>query len=264
MSTTLNLVDRLLAHAQQLRALGRTHDARSLFERLAGFAELPAPVAQETQVRLAELDLGSRRFRRARRHLTAALQHRPDNARSHALMARAFSHGPDADLQRAFDHYRRSLELSPDQPRRLCAGGRLALRLGRREEGLAWLRRAVELAPDDPKTLRRATTGLRQAHCADEARAALLAARLRNPRDSRFRQLWDESQFQQLRREQELARLAARPDGNEEPVLLPFLHLTAEPASAGGESKVVRHDAPAPLPAPHGTGTPRLPQRHAQ
>ncbi len=76
MSTTLNLVDRLLARGRRLRQAGRTFDALSLFHRLAAFRELPTGVAEETQLHLAELRLDGRQFRRARRHLTAALRHR--------------------------------------------------------------------------------------------------------------------------------------------------------------------------------------------
>jgi tetratricopeptide (TPR) repeat protein len=261
MSTTLNLVDRLLARARRLRALGRTHDALSLFERLAAFGELPGPVAEETQVRLAEHHLRRRRFRRARRHLTAALQHRPDSARCHRLMARAVAGGPDADGRRALEHYRRSLELAPDRPRCLCACGRLALHLGRRDEGLAWLRRAAELAPDDPDVLGRVAEGLRQANRVDEARALLRAARFRDPR---FRRLWDTAQFHEVRKQQELARLGADRPEEDVPVLLPFVRLTAGEEPATGQRPGVRHDPPAPLPAPHGSGGARLPQRHAQ
>jgi tetratricopeptide (TPR) repeat protein len=263
MSMTLNLVDRLLARARHLRGLGRTDDALALFERLAGFRDLPGAAAEETQAQLAELHLRRRRFRRARRHLTAALQYHPDSARYHRLMARAVNGGAAADPRRALGHYRRSLELKPEQPRCLCAAGGLALQLGRREEGLAWLRRAVELAPDQPDVLRQAAAGLRQANEAGEALGVLQAARFRNPHDGRFRRLWEEFQFQQLRREQETARV--HDDcGEEGPVLLPFARLTAAPAAAR-EKKVIRHDAPAPLPPPHGASSTRLPpQRHAQ
>jgi tetratricopeptide (TPR) repeat protein len=264
MSMTLNLVDRLLARARHLRAIGRTDDALSLFERVAGFRELSAAAAEETQVQLAELHLRRRRFRRARRHLTAALQYRPDSARYHHLMARAVNGGAAADPRRAAEHYRRSLELKPEQPRCLCAAGTLALQLGRREEGLAWLRRAVELTPDDPDIVRQVAAGLRQANEAGEALGVLRAARFRNPRDGRFRRLWDNFQFQQLRREQETARVQDDRGGDDGPVLLPFARPTAAPAVARGR-KVIRHDAPAPLPPPHGAGSTRLPpQRHAQ
>jgi tetratricopeptide (TPR) repeat protein len=262
MSMTLNLVDRLLARGRRLRALGRAQDALSVFRRVASFRDLPAAAAEEAQAQLAVLQLRRRRFRRARRHLTAALLHRPDSARYHYLMARAVARGRSAAPGRALDHYRRSLELSPDQPRCLCACGRLALRLGRREEGLACLRRAVELAPDDPATVGRAAAGLRQANRAGEARELLRAARFRNPRDRRFRRLWDEAEFQALRREQELARLERGADADAGPVLLPFLRVTAGPIAAG--PRVVRRDGAAPLPAPHTTGTPRRTQRHAQ
>jgi Tfp pilus assembly protein PilF len=262
MSTTLNLVDRLLARVRHLRRIGRTHDALSLLHRLAAFRELPADIALDAQVQLAELRLDGRHFRRARRHLTAALGHRPDNARYHYLMATAFEGEGRGDLRRAAAHYRRSLELEPAQPECLGSYGRLALRLGRRDEGLACLRRAAELAPDDPETVRRLADGLCLANEADEARAAVRAALFRNPRASRFRQLWSDFQFRQLRREQELAECASDEHPTEQgPVLLPFVR----PADNAPRSRRrVRSDVPAPLPEPHETDLVRLPtQRHA-
>ncbi len=263
MSMTLNLVDRLLIHGRNLHALGRTHDAVRAFKRLAGFRELPAEAAEEAQARLAELHLNDRRWSRARRHLTAALRACPDNARYHYLLAAATDADGHGDAERAAGHYRRSLDLDPEQPVCLCALGRLALRQGRRDEGLAALKRAAELAPDDPDTLGAVAEGLALANAGDEARELLRAARFRNPRDRRFGRLWDDFQFHQLRREQELARLGTEDAEDEGPMVLPFVRPTGA-AAAGLGRRTIRHDGPAPVPAPH-TGQPlRLPnQRHA-
>jgi Tfp pilus assembly protein PilF len=263
MSTTLNLVDRLLARGRRLRQAGRTFDALSLFHRLATFRDLPIPVAEETQLHLAELRLDGRQFRRARRHLTAALRHRPHSAHYHYLMATAVSGDGRGDPQRAEEHYRRALDLDPNHSAYLCAYGWLALQLGRRDEGLACLRRAVELAPDDPDTLGRLVDGLCLAGQAEEAQAVLRAALFRNPRDARCRRLWSDFQFQQLRKQQTLARCVRDSQrAEEEPVLLPF----APPADGAPRSrKRIRQDAPAAVPPPHEAEVLRLsPQRHAQ
>src|SRR5947209_1539349 len=114
MSTTLNLVDRLLTLARHRQAIGCTQDAIALLTRLTHFRDLPAEAAEETQARLGELHLEGGRFRRARRHLTAALRHCPDSARYHFLMARAAGADDRRDPERAAGHYRRSLELGPD------------------------------------------------------------------------------------------------------------------------------------------------------
>jgi len=55
MSKTLNLARILLRQAQNCLDLGIAHEAKRRFERLAEFRSLPADVAEETQVRLAEL-----------------------------------------------------------------------------------------------------------------------------------------------------------------------------------------------------------------
>src|SRR6266481_446831 len=55
MSTTLNLVDHLLSRGRHLQEIGREQDALHVLERLACFRQLPPKVAEETQVRLAEL-----------------------------------------------------------------------------------------------------------------------------------------------------------------------------------------------------------------
>jgi tetratricopeptide (TPR) repeat protein len=261
MSRTLNLVDRLLAMGRTYQSLGRDHDAQRLFGRLAKLAELPAGAAEETQARLAELHFKNHEYRRARRHLAAALGRCPDNARYHYLLASALDADLKGDPERAAEHYRRSLELDPRQPRCLGEYGLLALRLGRTEEGLNALHRAVELAPDDPEAVGHLVEGLRQEGLVEEARAALRAARFRNPRDARFHKLWSDFEFQQLRQQQEARRLSRSGGWSPEqgPVLLPFVRPVPEENPKGAGRKLVRRDGASP-PAP-----PHLPRRaHAR
>src|SRR5262249_2095863 len=190
MSTTLNLMDRLLARGRHFQKLGRDHDALHVLGRLAGFRELPNYIAEETQARLAEIHLHLGRPKKASRHLTAALAHEPDNAHYHEMMGRAVEGDAKADPDRALEHYRRSLELDPDQPDCLCAAGLLAMRLGQSKEGLRNLRRAAELAPDDPDTLGNLVKGLCLAKQDEDAARAIRIALFRHPRDARFRKLW--------------------------------------------------------------------------
>jgi Tfp pilus assembly protein PilF len=248
MSTTLNLVDRLLVRGRHFQNLGRDHDALHILGRLAGFRELPAEVAEETQLRLAELYLRHQRLKKARRHLTAALRHQPDNAQYHYLMATAIEGDPKAEPERAAAHFRRSLVLDPDQPQCLGEYGLLAIRLGQSEEGLKCLRRATELAPDDPQALERLVKGLRLTNRPDEAHTALRVALFRNPRDGRLRKLWIDFQFDQLRQQQEEARLGSNAGAGDGPNILPFVPLPRihKPLPDG-----VRQDGPSSLPAPH-------------
>jgi tetratricopeptide (TPR) repeat protein len=246
----LNLVDHLVTRSRHLQVLGRTHDAVRLLHRLARFRELPAGAAEEIQASLGELELSHGNGKQARRHLSAALRHRPDSGPYHYTLAVAFEEDDNVDPQRALRHYRRALELQPDEPAWLCEYGRLLLRLGRSEEGLKQLRRAAELEPDDPEVVGALAEGLARANRADEGRAVLRAARFRNPREVRFRRLWDEYRFQEVRRAQGLAR-KAEPVADEGPVLLPFVRLAEERGAEASEKKVIRQDKPVPLPGPH-------------
>jgi Tfp pilus assembly protein PilF len=265
MSKTLNLVDCLLAKGRNLQQLGRGQDALVLFQHLAGFRQLPQQIAEETQLRLAEIQLERGEYQSARRHLTAALAKKPTSARYHFLMATALEGDEKGSDRRALEHYRMSLQLDADQPECLGEAGMLALRVGKVSEGLKWLRRAVELAPDDPEAVARLVEGLQDIGRTEEARLTLRAALFRNPRDGRFRKLWNDFHFLELREEQESTRQARWEAGveTEKPVLLPFLRAISAPAKASG--KRVRRDPAAPLPAPHLPRRGRLPYpRHAQ
>jgi tetratricopeptide (TPR) repeat protein len=253
MNTTLNLVDHLLALGRRYQELGRHRDALRLLMRLTDFRELPAEAAEEALARLAEIHLKRRRYVRARRCLTAALRHRPECARYHHLMGNAVQAEDRGNLERAAGHYRRALEIDPGQVQCLCDYGLLAVRLGRIEEGLARLREAVERAPADAEALAKLVRGLRMCGRGDEARAALRAGLFRNPRAPRFRKLWLEFQFQQLRQQRELERLdrAGATLDDSEPVLLPFVRPVREGPAPGATPTILRRDDAAPLPPPH-------------
>jgi tetratricopeptide (TPR) repeat protein len=248
MNGTLNLVDHLLAAASRCQEQGRLREAVRLLTQLASFRELPAVVAEQTQARLAELHLKRRKFKRARRHLAAALQHAPDGAIYHYNMATAFANDRDGDLERAADHYRRSLELNPEQVKCQYEYGLLQVRLGETEEGLGRLRKAVEQAPADADAVAKLTKGLRLAGRTEEAGAALRAALFRNPRGPRFRKLWHEFQFHQLRQRQDMERIRRTASRRHNaPVILPFVRL--DPPHTPTEKPL--GDEPATVAAPH-------------
>jgi Tfp pilus assembly protein PilF len=251
MGRTLRLVDQLLAKGRNLQRLGREREARHVLLALAGLAELPAAVAEEVQCRLAELALHQRRYPQARRHLTAALRHHPDDARYHFLLAAAADAEGAGNPERARKHYRRALALEPDRPERLSEYGLFAIREGYTTEGLKCLRRAVELAPADPEVLGQLVEALCTTGRPDEAGAALRAGMFRNARDGRFRRLWEDFQFQQLRQVQEAAQRQGVA-GDEEPVILPFVRpAPAAPPQAVSDA-IVRLDEASALPRPHG------------
>jgi tetratricopeptide (TPR) repeat protein len=259
----LNLVDELLSRSRRFQQLGRFDEALNLLTRLVGFHELPVYAAEEIEIRLGELSLRRRNYKRARRHLLAALVHQPDNARAHYLLANAFSRGRRPDAQRALAHYRRSIELEPDHAIRLCAYGLLLVRLGQAQNGLRHLRRAVEGAPEDVSILKQVIKGMQLANHAEEARRLLVTARFRSPRDRRLLALWNDLHFHQLRRDQQTTLHRSPSITSDDPVLLPFLRLEGGPVLSRRAS--VRRDGPSGTPPPRGLLHIRRPdQRHAQ
>jgi tetratricopeptide (TPR) repeat protein len=253
MRPTLNLFDHLLARGRRFQSLGRHGEAGRLFARLATFRDLPAAVAEEAQLRLAELSLRRRHYARARRHLRAALRHHPGHARYHFLMATALRADDGCDPEQAAEHYRRALERGPTHLRCRCDAGLLELRLGRTDAGLALLRQAAEQSPDSAEAVGKLARGLMLAGRPDEARAALRAALFRNPRSPRFRKLWADLQMRLLRRQHDTDRRDETAD--EGPVLLPFARPEVTPPEG------VRQDAPSPLPPPHPPRLLRRPSR---
>jgi Tfp pilus assembly protein PilF len=257
MSSTLNLFDRLLDTACQMHQAGRTNDSFTYLTKLLGLRDLPTDVAVEAHLRLAEMLLKRQKPNRARKHAKAALRLAPEDARAHRFMAEAQEGGRLPDPYAAVEHYRRSLELQPEQADVLCTAGRLTVQQGLWEEGLGYLRKAAELATDNPDVLRKVVDGLLLANQADEARGLLRAALFRHSRDRRFRSLWDHFQFQQLRKEQgEAQARRSSTQTDDGPVLLPF-----EPRPEGlvrRKGKLVRHDPAAKLAAPHGAIVARM------
>jgi tetratricopeptide (TPR) repeat protein len=252
MDTTYNLVELLLARGRRCQEQGRLREAAQVLCRLAGFRELPGGVAEEVQARLAEVQLKRRKYQRARRHLSAALVHNPNSGRYLHLMAAAFATGDGSDLQRSIDCYRKALEAEPDQVECLCECGLLEVREGQTADGLARLRRAVELAPENAGVLAKLVKGLRLAGRGDEARSELRAGLFRNPRNPRFRKLWNEYQFKQLRRRQEQERVGEQTVRltQKGPTLLPFVRPADSPRHIDAPAET-RVDGPETVPAPH-------------
>jgi tetratricopeptide (TPR) repeat protein len=252
MSKTLNLIDRLLVMGRNYHQLQQRFKAIHILGRLARFPDLPAAVAEETQLRLAELCLERHTFRRARHHLAALLRLCPDGARYHFLMATAIRRQKN-DPERALRFYRKSLRLDPRQHECRSAYGAYLVRLGRVEAGLTTLRKAAELAPNDAGVIGRLVRGLRGAGAWGEARRVLIAARFRNPRDRRFRRLYHDFMFRQLRCAQQCERPLSAPTEDQRPVVLPFVRVFDEVERGPAEHKLIRLDPASSTPLPHGT-----------
>jgi tetratricopeptide (TPR) repeat protein len=248
MSATLSFTHHLLARGRELGRLGQTHAASRLLDRLASCRDLPKEIAEETHAHLAELHLQQGHLKKARRRLTTALAHDPENAHYHFLLAGAIVEDETCDPDRALRHYRRCAKLDPDEPKYWCGLGLLALSVGQILEGLRALRRAHELAPDDPKILRQVAEGLGEHGHGAEAKKLLKAALFRNPRERRFRDLWSRHQFQLLCAEQRQQRSAGvRDEGL--PIILPFCRAESNPSQAA-DGRQIRRDPPSGTPAP--------------
>lgn len=247
MSRTLPFYDHLMSLGRHLQRLGLHQEAARLFQRLAGHATLPDDYREEAHYRLAERSLDLGKFRRARRHLAAALALCPDNAQYHHLLGIAAAEDVDCDPARALEYFRRAARLDPDNPAYLCDLARQALRSGARDEALTALHRAAELAPDDPDVIAEVANGLRAADCPADAKTLLRAALFRNPRAQRFRDLWNRHQFDMLHAEQQQER--TRWKTTDSAVLLPFAPRQRTTVREDGDD--VRHDSPSTLPGPH-------------
>jgi tetratricopeptide (TPR) repeat protein len=245
----LNLAESLLGMGRTRQQLGRVQDAFAILSRLSRFRELPKDIAEETQARLGEIQLRRKKYTRARRHLAVAVKYDPDNARYHLLLARALREQDSAQWEEAAERYRQALRCDPDNLDVLTELGLLCVRLGQPEEGLKHLRRAVELRPTDPETLGKLVKGLRLAGRSEEARTEIRGAMFRNPRDGRFKQLWNGFQFRMLRREQAHQRQVTRNVAVAEPVLLPFVKF-ARPEVSAPQPGDVATPMTLPLPRP--------------
>jgi tetratricopeptide (TPR) repeat protein len=250
MSRTLNLSEHLLAEGRKYQNLGVDDRAQRIFADLARLRDLPAHVSEETQCRLAELLLKQRKFARARRHLAAALTYDGQNPIYHHLMAVALEEDSKGDRDLALRHYRRCVQLEPDEPVYHCDAGLFALKHGAVDEGLSYLRRAVELAPDNVDIIAEVVRGLQDEGHHDEARQIAKAALFRNSSDARFQRLWNDSRFQEIHQQQQRAnrkRLVRRAVA-EGRICLPFMQMTVETPSG---RKLVRTDGPSRTPPPH-------------
>lgn len=245
MKRTLKVTDVLLRKARKLHRLGLHLPALRILTRLGRLRDLPPRRAGEVQRRLAHLHLRCRRLRRCRKHLSAALVHQPDDARCHYLLGQVIAADVRCDPRRALSHYRRALQLEPDNPRPLSALGLLAVQQDQMPRGLAALRRATRLAPDDPVVLRRHVRALWYLRRPQEAGALLRTALFRNPANLLIRQLWEDFQFRLLRQRQRRRQLLQHRDT--EPCLLPF----AISSDLDQDNRTIRVDGPATLAAPH-------------
>jgi tetratricopeptide (TPR) repeat protein len=253
MGASINLLERLLSQGRRLLELGRRGDARRRLEKLLAFQEAPAEMRVEAHRLMADLHLDGQCYRKARRHLLAALGLAPDTAETHYQLGVAFDLDPNIEPKRAARHFKKAVELEPDNARYWSGYGQICVRRGKEKSAFGAFVAAADLAPMDLDVLDEVTEGLCFLGREEDARAVLMAARFRLGHTTELEQLWNRFRFLQLHRRQQADRrrkaLAAG-----EAVVIPFVPANKEPSSPEGEPGILRHDRFS-RPAPH---SPRL------
>ncbi len=238
MEPSINLLDRLMAQSQRLLEMGRRVDARRRLDKLLAIPDAPPALRVEAHRLLADIHLDNQSYRKARRHLLAALGLCPESAETHYQLAVVLDLEPDMSPKRAYKYFRKALELQPDQAHYWSVYGQICLRLGKAafEAFIA----AADLAPMEISTIDEITDGLIFLGREEDARSVLTAARFRLGHSTELEQLWNRFRFLQLHRNQQATRRRqAIADG--EAIILPFVPAkeTSEPK---GQPGILRHD----------------------
>jgi tetratricopeptide (TPR) repeat protein len=190
-SDPLSFADHLLSRARLMLRIGRVLDARRLLRRvLASAGDSPRIRTQALRL-LAGIESDAGRFRRARRHLLAAIRIRRHADELYVEYARAVLADPDADPRRAVQALRKAVGIDPHEPRSWAALGTAAARAGDDRLAAKAFRRAARLRPDHLDTLAETVEGFLALGHEDEARAVLNAARFRSPNDAGVIALWN-------------------------------------------------------------------------
>jgi len=241
MSKTLNLVDILLTTGKQLFTLGRSHEALTPLTKLAGFRKLPDHVNEQLQALLAEIYLEKGEYKKARRHLTAAIAANPLEANYQFMMAIALTEDDDADQTRAEAYFARAVEFDADEPAYWIDYGSYLFKLGKTKTGLHAIRKAYALAVKNVAIVGQVAEVLRREGYYEEAATKLRSALFENSGDQRFRQLWQQHQFEMIFIEQDRKRrgLDMTPD---KPVILAFPTEPRQPKYQAIGGKTIRID----------------------
>jgi tetratricopeptide (TPR) repeat protein len=240
MEPSVNLLDRLLTQGRHLLHLGRRVDARKRLEKLLAFPEVPLEQRIEAHQLLADIYLDAQCYRKARRHLLAALAIQPDCAETHYQLAVVLDLEPDQQPKRAAKYFRKAVELLPDEARYWSGYGQICLRMGREKAALGAFIAAADLAPMDFDVIDEVTDGFCFLGREEDARSVLMAARFRLGHNPELEQLWNRFRFLQLHRKQQTSqRRKALAEG--EAIVLPFVPATT-PSESEGEPGILRHD----------------------
>ncbi len=250
MSMTLNLFDILLTSGRQLFIMGRFTEALEPLLKLRGFRKLPRHINEELQSLLAEIYLQQKKYKDARRHLTAAIALRPLKAEYCYLMAVAIEEDEEADRKRAEMYYERAVELEAGQPTYWADFGSYLFTIGKTKEALKAIRKAYTLGSADAEIVSQVAGVLRREEYFEEATKKLREAIFRNHGVAEFRQLWQQHQFALIHAEQNGKMTKADPRMDDKPILLPFSAAPPHGRYVELGAKTIRIDQAEPLDEP--------------
>ncbi|MCE9534456.1 MAG: hypothetical protein K8T89_25545 [Planctomycetes bacterium] len=250
MNPSINLLDRMLTRSRQMLDMGRRVEARRRLDKLLTFPDVPETIRIEAHRLLGEIHLDAQCFRRARRHLLAALGLAPNDAETHYQLGVALDLDPDIDPKRAAREFKKALELKPDEARYWSGYGQICLRLGREKQSFGAFAAAADLAPMDLEVVDEIIDGLCFLGREEDARSVLMSARFRFGHSEDLEQLWNRFRFLQLHRKQQASkRRLAMQQG--EAVILPFVSSKESTVpKVEGEPGILRFDRGS-RPLPH-------------
>jgi tetratricopeptide (TPR) repeat protein len=241
MDRVISLVERILVRGQKLIHFGKLGEGKKLLLNLLSFGDVPTEKRREAHGLLADLYLEAGLFKKARRHLTAAITLNPLGAEGYFELAQAIERDPEAKQGRAWKLLRKATRLKPDQPRYWVALGQLSLRLNRTTAALSAFRRAIRLEPGELKLVSAIFDGLMSLDRGDVAQEFLVNCRFRLGRNSGFEAIWKKFRFLEARRDQQSVRW----DEGDAPTLSfeeAQRDFVASASDESGTGEILRHD----------------------
>ena len=227
-TANVNMARALLERGRECWEQGRYDEATRLLSRLLSLRVIPGRVAERAQFYLGDIQLSQGHYSKARRHLAAAIGNGTSSGETHFLMACALEWDEEANVQAAYRHYRRAVQLEPGQP--LYSSAYALMRIRRRPnptkhdpEALRRLRDSFAASPDDQDIVYNYAYGLMEMGRLGEAEVALRRARKRWPGHPAFEGLWRDHQLRRLGQPTHHDLGPSRSQDEVEPVILPFL-----------------------------------------
>ncbi len=247
MDSLINLLENVLAQGRRLYQQGHFKEARRRLDKLLAYPEVPVSSRVEAHEILAEIYFELQCYRKARRHLLAALGLQPTKADLNYRLAHILANDTSVDPRKSVKYYRRAIELEPDVAHYWSGYGQVCVRLGWEKAARGAFIAAADLAPINIDTIDEIADGLCFLGRAEDARLVLIAARFRLGHSTEMEQLWSRFQFLKLYTSQQKERRRKAREAHQA-VILPFVPgpVAQESARHPGILRFDRSSTPAP------------------